>query len=246
MAAGTTPPSTNPRMARPAARAPPGHGPVAGSLTMVPARPAGRGARRVRPEQGRDGTSTEPVDRRGRRRSASSILLDFKANASGWTSGDRATCSTRSSGDGWPRHDVREAPRVPRSRAPRAHLRGCRSSRPRTAIALRVGAQDRGRPTTRCVMHTVSAGTEVVCTARFEFSGIARYLGPLLKGPLEAARGRRRARPAGEPLPALTGGRSPGAAARATERRAQTSSERSTATRPSSSTSSRSPRRRPP
>jgi uncharacterized protein YndB with AHSA1/START domain len=35
------------------------------------------------------------------------------------------------------------------------------------------------------VMHTVSAGTEVVYTARFEFSGIARYLGPLLKGPLK-------------------------------------------------------------
>jgi uncharacterized protein YndB with AHSA1/START domain len=35
------------------------------------------------------------------------------------------------------------------------------------------------------VLHTVGAGTEVIYTATFEFSGIAKYLGPLLKGPLK-------------------------------------------------------------
>jgi carbon monoxide dehydrogenase subunit G len=35
------------------------------------------------------------------------------------------------------------------------------------------------------VLHTVSAGTEVIYTARFEFTGLARYLGPLLSGSLK-------------------------------------------------------------
>jgi uncharacterized protein YndB with AHSA1/START domain len=35
------------------------------------------------------------------------------------------------------------------------------------------------------VLHTVGAGTEVVYTARFQFSGFARYLGPLVNGSLK-------------------------------------------------------------
>ena len=38
------------------------------------------------------------------------------------------------------------------------------------------------------VLHTVSAGTEVIYTARFEFTGIAQLPGPAAQGPAEAAR----------------------------------------------------------